>query len=157
MWCIGCHLGIVFKDSESNFAVVRPVLHLHLFVSRLTRSWMALTFSTLSQPMVRWWPSVSYSPPITVEGLSRTMLFLSACLHILMIQHDLFQWRHKASVDGIIWFSKVILRDVLVDISEPSTVLVQLVMGRLQKFIKVWSRWAGIKPWGMFLVISGSN
>ena len=109
MWCIGCHLGVVFKDSESNFAVVQPVLHLHLLVSRLTRSWMALTFSTLSQPMVRWWPSVSYSPPITVEGLSRTMLFLSACLHILMIQHDLFQWRHKASVDGIIWFSKVIL------------------------------------------------
>ena len=126
---------------------------LHPFVSRLTRFWMALMFSMLSQSMVRWWPSVIVHPWL-LRGC-RTMLFLSASRHISLIQHDLFQWRHKASVDGIIWFSRVLER-CFGGYQWAKYCVGAVGHGRTSR---TWSEkpLSWYQTWGMFLEVSGSN
>ena len=82
-----------------HLPVVHPVLHLHPLVSKSTLSFIAARFSSLSQSMERM-PSVTFQPQLVTSAIS--ISFLSACLHMSRTQHERFQCRHRASLEGII-------------------------------------------------------
>ena len=80
--CINCSL-------QPHLLVVQPVTHLHSFKSKLTPSQIACIFRGVSHTTVSLL-TLSTQPYSVIDW--RTVLVLSACLHVSRTQHDLFLW-----------------------------------------------------------------